>query len=207
MKIEQKEKYKREALVNAALQEFSKKPYEQASLNAILKGASVTKGAFYYSFKDKLDLYTQILKDASLSKLSYFVNEVGYDNMIQPDDSSLFEYMKQMISVAIGFTNAYPDYHDFDKMFQSECEEFRAMILGQEGLNSYDYLIPMIDKSFENGNIDSYYSLEFVQAIATYMLTHYSDIINYANKPEEELRGDINMFFTFMERGFSKGVG
>lgn len=49
---------KRERILEAAAKEFSVHGYEAASLNRILDRAGISKGAAYYYFDDKADLYT-----------------------------------------------------------------------------------------------------------------------------------------------------
>ena len=42
------------ALREAAFDEFSKRRYEQASLNDIIKNAGISKGSLYHHFGDKI---------------------------------------------------------------------------------------------------------------------------------------------------------
>lgn len=48
---------KRQNLIQCAFEEFSKKPYEEASINAIIQTAEIPRGSFYQYFEDKDDLY------------------------------------------------------------------------------------------------------------------------------------------------------
>jgi AcrR family transcriptional regulator len=48
---------KRERILEAAAKEFSAHGYEGASMNHILEEAGISKGAAYYYFDDKADLY------------------------------------------------------------------------------------------------------------------------------------------------------
>jgi AcrR family transcriptional regulator len=49
---------KRERILEAAAKEFAANGYDGASLNRILEKAGISKGAAYYYFDDKADLYT-----------------------------------------------------------------------------------------------------------------------------------------------------
>lgn len=49
---------KRERILEAAAKEFAVHGYDAASLNRILEEAGISKGAAYYYFDDKADLYT-----------------------------------------------------------------------------------------------------------------------------------------------------
>lgn len=48
---------KRERILEAAAKEFAANGYDGASLNRILEAAEISKGAAYYYFDDKADLY------------------------------------------------------------------------------------------------------------------------------------------------------
>ena len=53
---------KRDALLDAAAQEFASQGYDDASVNRILLAAGFSKGAFYYYFDDKPDLAAAVLE-------------------------------------------------------------------------------------------------------------------------------------------------
>lgn len=52
---------KKNKLINAALKEFSRVPYHEASINVIIDDAKISRGSFYMYFKDKEDIYRYIL--------------------------------------------------------------------------------------------------------------------------------------------------
>jgi len=53
---------KRERLLDVAAQEFARYGFEDASLNRILEGAQMSKGAAYYYFEDKVDLFFTVVQ-------------------------------------------------------------------------------------------------------------------------------------------------
>jgi AcrR family transcriptional regulator len=56
---------RREAILDAALEEFARSGYEDASFNRILAVVGMSKGAIYYYFEDKEDLYLTVLEGAA----------------------------------------------------------------------------------------------------------------------------------------------
>jgi len=52
----------RERIIYSALEIFSEKGYDSSSVSEICKKAEITKGALYWHFKDKLDLYKELIK-------------------------------------------------------------------------------------------------------------------------------------------------
>lgn len=52
---------KRERLLRAAVEEFTKKPFNEVSINRIIQAAEIPRGSFYQYFTDKMDLFRHIL--------------------------------------------------------------------------------------------------------------------------------------------------
>ena len=52
---------KRTKLLDAALEEFSRVPFAQVSINKIIQGAGIPRGSFYMYFADKEDLFRHLL--------------------------------------------------------------------------------------------------------------------------------------------------
>ncbi len=56
-------KEKQEAIRTAALREFARVPYEQASINQIIRYADISRGSFYTYFTDKRDVVEFLLHE------------------------------------------------------------------------------------------------------------------------------------------------
>ena len=57
MKREEKNALSRQRILEAAMQEFSERGYEGASLNTVCSEHSISKGIIYHYFRDKNELY------------------------------------------------------------------------------------------------------------------------------------------------------
>jgi AcrR family transcriptional regulator len=55
---------RKRVLLEAAAAEFAAHGYEAASFNRIIERAGTSKGAIYYYFEDKADLYATVVRDA-----------------------------------------------------------------------------------------------------------------------------------------------
>ena len=53
---------KKQAILEAAVHEFSRVPYSSASINQIIKEADISRGSFYTYFEDKDDLMQYMLR-------------------------------------------------------------------------------------------------------------------------------------------------
>ena len=73
---------KQEKLLEAATWEFSHKPFNEASINQIIKEAGIPRGSFYMYFQDKEDLFLYLIKgymDQLLMLLEEFLLQNGGD--------------------------------------------------------------------------------------------------------------------------------
>ncbi len=65
------EKEKQERIIRAARREFSHVPYEQASINKIIRCAGISRGSFYTYFEDKEDLLAYIFQEEERLAAAY----------------------------------------------------------------------------------------------------------------------------------------
>ena len=56
---------RREKIVDSARRLFNRHGFDGVSVKQIMSGAGLTHGAFYSYFKDKSDLYTEVLGSSS----------------------------------------------------------------------------------------------------------------------------------------------
>lgn len=98
-------------ILDAAFIEFSKRGYELASTNEIIKAAGISKGKLFYHFESKQNLY-QYLVQLVLNKIERFIEKIDitdkdilkrYQNMAKlqmeffGDDQPLFMFMGSII--------------------------------------------------------------------------------------------------------------
>jgi AcrR family transcriptional regulator len=67
---------RRAAILTVAAEEFAEHGFEAASYNRIIERSGLSKGAIYYYFDDKEDLYVTVLKDA-LERLVIHVDDLS----------------------------------------------------------------------------------------------------------------------------------
>jgi len=83
---------KREAILQAAAKEFAQVGFEGASVNRVLEGAGLSKGAFYYYFDDKADLACTVLHWIYSDVLAMC------ERLPMPEDAATFWDVVQQIS-------------------------------------------------------------------------------------------------------------
>jgi TetR/AcrR family acrAB operon transcriptional repressor len=84
----------RQALLDAALQEFSRQGYQATRLQDIAKAAGVTRGAIYHHFGGKAELYNTLMETAS-------AQESGAVEAAISEGGSLPEIMTRILSYSL----------------------------------------------------------------------------------------------------------
>ncbi len=101
------EKEKRARIINSAIDEFAKYPYEKASTNNIVKNAGISKGLLFHYFGSKKELYEK-LSDFVFCTLSDKIT-----SQINWEEADILERIKQLVIFKIKLGKKYPTMFDF----------------------------------------------------------------------------------------------
>lgn len=158
MKISQKLKLKFPNLYEAALDEFSEKTYENASLNTILKKAGMSKGSFYHNFQDKYALYLEIFACIGSKKVEFITQSVDYSALPE----NIFDRLKGMCEISLNFLFYEPRMYAFNEQLQNNSPEFMKKLLNEFNFTEADMWKKLIDDAYNNGDIRTDISRELV---------------------------------------------
>lgn len=89
---------KKELIFNAAMDEFSRYPFEYSSINQIVKTSGIARGSFYLYFQDKLDIYLYTIQKVLKQQSQRFIRDVNPDGDIFNFYRALFEYNLELIA-------------------------------------------------------------------------------------------------------------
>ncbi|MBM6614435.1 TetR family transcriptional regulator [Desemzia sp. RIT804] len=128
---------KRERLIDVATKEFSEKSLNEASINAIIKSASISRGSFYQYFENKEDLYFYIVKT------------------IKSDSEELFkqELKKADGDIFVGFRNYFP--HLLINMMEEPNANFYKQLFLHMDYRATKEVAPEELSSHEEGSIET----------------------------------------------------
>ena len=133
---------KRERIINAALEEFTRSGYERASTNEIIKEANIAKGSLFSYFNNKKELYLFLL-DYLLEIINKIYDEVDWN------ETDLFKRIRDIGLVKFKIMKNFPKAFDFlTTVGHENAAEVRTEI---DKMGKY-----VIDSGFERGykNID-----------------------------------------------------
>jgi AcrR family transcriptional regulator len=164
---------KRQAIVNAATDEFAEHGYKAASINRIVANSGISKGSFYQYFTDKMDVFKYLMDVLANEKMDFFKGKNPPSN-----NMDTFEYFRWLVKVGMEFNSVYP------RMTQAV-----ARVLLVEGLYygenfaeyrqlTTDMLAAMIKQAMKRGEVDPSVDVElavmvmdtWTNAITTYVL-------------------------------------
>ena len=98
-------KEKKERIINAVRDEFSKHPKEKVSINKIVQSANISRGSFYQYFDDKVDLI-ELLTGKIMEQIFDFSKESLIKN-----DGNIFTSYIELFDKIICLINENDDCH------------------------------------------------------------------------------------------------
>ncbi|HHW30113.1 MAG TPA: TetR/AcrR family transcriptional regulator [Clostridiaceae bacterium] len=183
---------KKNSIILAAIEEFSKASYNTASINKICKKSNIAKGSFYQYFTDKLDLYVYIMTLAIEEKIRFFSTAIGEFNTL-----TLLEQIRLLFQKGIEFAKKHPQYAALGEQFSKENEQSAKLTVIKEGDKlSESLFVQMIQNAKSKGEIDSKID---PLALSLLLQSLYSAVNKYmlnkfGNVRYESYEEDINNF-------------
>lgn len=156
---------KKDRIFDAALREFSVRPFSQASLNRIIRNAGIPKGSFYQYFDNKEDLYLYLMEIASKEKIG-ILSRVKEMN----PDADVFEVILHTTKEFLERGKVKPGYTEAAMLMELDNSEFIMRIRN----SSTERFVKMLERDKERGLIRPEVDSELViNMISTFSLNEY----------------------------------
>ncbi|MCO7125556.1 TetR/AcrR family transcriptional regulator [Sporolactobacillus shoreicorticis] len=139
------DRQRRDAVLNAALKEFSLQGYDNASTNVIAKEAGISKSLMFHYVSSKQELFL-IAYDyfAGLMKKEYF-------ELMNYDEKDIFNKLRQSYLLQIKLFEKYPWISELSKLTRAthsaEINKELENRAHNEHLNCYPKLFDKVDKT------------------------------------------------------------
>ena len=197
---------KKEELLEAALNEFSSKNYDDASLNNIIKNAGISKGTFYYHFKDKQELYIYLLKSSSEAKWEFINKNIKSSSTEEKED--IFKTFRLQARIGAEFASIYPRYHNLSRMFVkekgNEIYDMAKNVLIEDNINP---LNEIIENAVKKGDFRNDLPKEFIIKIISHLFTHFEDVFNSEDDMElGNIIKNLDYYVDFMKNGLHNKI-
>ncbi|MGB0384315.1 MAG: TetR/AcrR family transcriptional regulator [Ardenticatenaceae bacterium] len=189
----------REALFDAALEEFAGKGYDRASINGILKVAGMSKGQFYYHFKNKEGLYFALI-DVLIARKRAFLAATMTPDEFEQDIFTIFE---TQIRHGMAFAQSYPAINRFAESFVKEKgNAIYKKVMSKHNFENDDLMNNLVALAYQKGDFREDLPLAFIQKTIGYLFTHVAEITDM-NKAEE-FEDNLMYLIAFMKRGLAR---
>ncbi len=196
---------RRKELMEAAMEEFTAKSYEEASLNNIIKKAGISKGTFYYHFQDKQALYLSLLQSLVDVKMEFLERRLkGY---VHNEDLNIFENLKLQARFGVELAKEHPDYYFFGLTFRREKgSEIYKKAMSMFDDTSEAYFDSMVEEAIKRGDFRKGVSVPFIKKMLTFLLYRANEIIEFRGS---EVDFDLTLcsfdeLIDFMQYGLGK---
>lgn len=178
---------KQKQIVNACIQEFSSKKYDQCSLNTIIKNAGISKGGLFKYISSKEELYLYVMEMLMNELITYQISNISNRT------DCYIERIREMSNLAIDYyethNNAYKAilialidrqsivYGALEKLRASLMERHKSKLL--YGIDWTQYRLDAKELSFVVGCALSGYNLELLEQMNTaFTLQEFKEKIN-----------------------------
>ncbi len=142
-------KEKQKVIFDACVQEFSKNTFSLASINQIIKTASISRGSFYQYFNDKEDCYMYVLSEIAQVKL-----DILKQSVVDSPEQSFFKHIEDMIDQTLLWVKQEPDYYMIGYWMDYDDSEFIQKLMAYNTQNM-EYFKKMIQKDQQDGIISN----------------------------------------------------
>jgi AcrR family transcriptional regulator len=199
---------KRQAVVDAAIDEFANYGFEGSSINRIVINSGISKGSFYQYFEDKMDVFKYLLDVLANEKMEYYKGK-------HPPSTNMdtFEYFRWMVKTGMEFNSSYP------RLVQAVSRVLLAegLYYGKDFVEYHkmatDGFAMMIRQAMENGEVDPSVDVDlavmvmdtWTNAISTHILNEgmkQRDMMKWIRSAKTQEK--IDKFLYVMEYGLRK---
>lgn len=194
---------KRKRIVDAAVEEFASKPYEQVMISDIIKKAKIPRGSFYQYFIDKEDLYFYIIDVIKQEKMSFLQNTLN--NL---EGLKFLDLVRKLYEDGIKFALKYPNYVKImDFLMKNKNPIYDRMLAENLGYAEQIYTT-LIDndkaKGYIKEDIDSLTFAKIIVQLTTYIAIEELDVDNEEDSFKRMLERN-NQILKIIEYGVLKG--
>ncbi|AOT69639.1 TetR/AcrR family transcriptional regulator [Geosporobacter ferrireducens] len=195
---------RRNKIIEAAIDEFSKNSFVNASISKIAENTNVAKGSMYQYFENKKDLYKYVLEISSLKKQAYLL-----DCLHNLEHLYFIDTIRELYVKGIAFARENPKLAGIANNFMKESDiKFKEEILGMGMEKSNQFFEILVEKAKEKGEINPQIDTRVGAYIITNLNTSILDYVLSYMKYEEvlqnqdELLDKVEKMLFIIENGF-----
>ena len=180
---------RREDIIEAAIELFREKGYNETSITDIVNRAGIGRGTFYVNFENKEELFIECADRIFYDMYNYVWQEIK-------DEKNMIE---RLVKRGRAFTVSYPKWIDMMNLIRGASVSKNTAFTKKLNQVMKQIINPII-RDIEKGKKQGIIQKEIDSTIAGYILmgmTEYCNYLLYQNEcTEEELRAGMIDFLT-----------
>ncbi|MBI9065508.1 MAG: TetR/AcrR family transcriptional regulator [Marinilabiliaceae bacterium] len=191
----------RQITLDEARREFLDNGFKDTSMRTIAKNAGVGLSNIYNYFKNKDELFLEVLKPL-LSKLKSVMAAHNSPENLSLNIFESTDYQRENIDMFVGLVEQYrPDLKLLlYKAYGSSLQDFRETFTNESTIVGMEYLYKMKEKyPHINANISEF----FIHTMSSWWLTIMGEIVTH-NLTHDETEQFITEYMTFGTAGWHK---
>lgn len=141
--------HKREAFLEAAIEEFSGRDFESASVSRIVANLGIAKGSVYQYFTDKADLYLYLIEHAEQLLLAALTDE--NTTAVEAD---FFDTLRHLMSQTVIAARRYPRESVLLERAYRSSGPWSDRLAERGARVRVEYLAAMVRRAQDRGELD-----------------------------------------------------
>ncbi len=190
---------KRQAIFDAAVDEFATHDFAQASVNRIVAKTGIAKGSFYQYFENKKDLFLYIVDQIGAEKMSYLAPEI--ENFAQ---TNFFTFLRILYLGGIRFAMAHPRYAEISRrLLASKGTPIFDETIARSMPATQAFFDNLLTQAIERGeirpDIDSQFFTFIISALNTLVMEYHIEYVS--SQYDETIMQTVNQFIDLLQYG------
>ena len=190
---------KRERIIEAAIDEFSRYSFHKARVTAIADNAGIAKGSFYQYFEDKKDLYKYLMEIIAEKKLSY----INKDMLMNREKYGFFQLLREVFLSGIRFAKENPRLVPIGEMLVAD-KDLLSELYGEHRYLSSDFFKELLEFGREKGEIDPDADLDFLARMLSGLTYSLVDLVMEDGKIDMDDMEIYDKVLYFVENGIKR---
>jgi AcrR family transcriptional regulator len=188
----------RDALLRAAIDEFSAHGYDSASINRILERSQMSKGQLYHHFTNKEGLFLGLIEWLIDEKITWLA-ELGPPS---PPEADFFDALAQQMRLAVTFATSHQDADRLSRALLAERgRPIFAAVIERFGYDTDGPLAALVQQYHAIGAFRSDLPITLIQRLVALVVNHTPDLLAL-NRPDDVTKS-VEQLLSFLRDGLT----
>jgi AcrR family transcriptional regulator len=191
--------YKRQRIIDAAIDEFAQRSFHDARITAIVDAAGIAKGSFYQYFEDKKDLFKYIIGLIAERKIDY----INQDMMRHMQDYSFFQLLRELYLSGIRFAKENPRLLAIGMQLLNNPELYYEVI-GEHRDTTNEFYERLVEKAMADQELDPKIDIKVAARVLAGLSYSMVDLVYEDGKLDFDDMAIVDKMLYVVENGIKR---